>query len=351
MGYRVQDIGVKKMRCISVRQPYAWAICVGAKTVENRVWKTDFRGTIAIHASISPQYVNSLRKSSRSDLISKDYFSFGAIVGTADVVGVEPYGPTHESNPHARGPYCFLFANAKFFKTPIPMKGKLNLFHLEERSAEQVLNAGTASVELGTDTIASEIAELIQQRPDVAGNYKFLIDTFWDKGGEEVSAIQVAATRLVELEPQSAHGYFVRYMFTDRDHSESQCLQDARKMVELEPDSAMGYACLGWSLHLTGKNDEALVQLNRSLEISQDIPRAWYSRSEIHLALANYDQSLADASQALQSEPGLCEALLVRARCNFALGNKPAAILDTDAALEIAQDFEEAVELRKLLAE
>lgn len=339
------------MRCLSVRQPYAWAICVGAKTVENRVWKTDFRGTIAIHASSSPQYVNTLRKSAKDTRLAKDYFPFGAIVGIADVVAVEPYGPTHESNSHAGGPYCFLLASAKLFKAPIPMKGKLNLFHLEEMLAEQVVNAEMAIVDLSTDSLASEIAELIQPAPDVEGNYKFLIDTFWDKGEKEIDALRVAATRLVELEPKSAHGYFVRYMFADQEHSEYQSLQDARKMVELEPDNAMGYACHGWSLHLVGKNDEALVQLNRSLEISDDIPRAWYSRSEIHFTLANFEQSLADSNQALEREPALCEALLVRSRCNLALGNKSAAVLDVDAALQIAPDLAEAISLRQQLAE
>lgn len=39
------------MKCLSIRQPYAAFVCSGVKTVENRSWKTDFRGTILIHAS------------------------------------------------------------------------------------------------------------------------------------------------------------------------------------------------------------------------------------------------------------------------------------------------------------
>ena len=37
--------------CLSVRQPWASLIVSGFKSVENRSWKTDYRGTIAIHAS------------------------------------------------------------------------------------------------------------------------------------------------------------------------------------------------------------------------------------------------------------------------------------------------------------
>ncbi|MFA5377738.1 MAG: ASCH domain-containing protein [Dehalococcoidia bacterium] len=42
------------MECISVKQPWAALIVCGAKDVENRTWKTDYRGRILIHASGIP---------------------------------------------------------------------------------------------------------------------------------------------------------------------------------------------------------------------------------------------------------------------------------------------------------
>lgn len=39
------------VKTLSVRQPYAALICAGVKTVENRTWKTDYRGRLLIHAS------------------------------------------------------------------------------------------------------------------------------------------------------------------------------------------------------------------------------------------------------------------------------------------------------------
>jgi hypothetical protein len=38
-------------KTLSVKQPYATCICAGVKTVENRTWKTDYRGRLLIHAS------------------------------------------------------------------------------------------------------------------------------------------------------------------------------------------------------------------------------------------------------------------------------------------------------------
>jgi ASCH domain len=41
-------------RVLSMKQPWAWAIVSGLKHVENRSWKTPYRGTVYIHASRQP---------------------------------------------------------------------------------------------------------------------------------------------------------------------------------------------------------------------------------------------------------------------------------------------------------
>lgn len=42
------------MKVLSVKQPWAWLICMGIKNVENRTWARKFRGRILIHASATP---------------------------------------------------------------------------------------------------------------------------------------------------------------------------------------------------------------------------------------------------------------------------------------------------------
>lgn len=39
------------MRAISIRQPWAWLIIHGGKDIENRDWKTNYRGRILVHAA------------------------------------------------------------------------------------------------------------------------------------------------------------------------------------------------------------------------------------------------------------------------------------------------------------
>jgi hypothetical protein len=39
------------MKCISIRQPWAWLIIHGGKDIENRDWPTKVRGRVLVHAS------------------------------------------------------------------------------------------------------------------------------------------------------------------------------------------------------------------------------------------------------------------------------------------------------------
>lgn len=41
-------------RCITVHQPFATLLSMGCKKIESRKWKTQYRGTLWIHASKSP---------------------------------------------------------------------------------------------------------------------------------------------------------------------------------------------------------------------------------------------------------------------------------------------------------
>lgn len=42
------------MKTITIKHPWAQLICMGIKDVENRTWKTNYRGRLLIHASAQP---------------------------------------------------------------------------------------------------------------------------------------------------------------------------------------------------------------------------------------------------------------------------------------------------------
>lgn len=43
------------MKTISIKQPWASLIVEGVKDIENRTWRTKFRGRVLVHAGAKPE--------------------------------------------------------------------------------------------------------------------------------------------------------------------------------------------------------------------------------------------------------------------------------------------------------
>lgn len=120
------------MKALSIKQPWAWLIAQGYKDVENRTWKTNYRGKFLIHASKSFDRVGYeyLRECDFCETMNipkpKDYYS-GGIIGIAEIVDCV----TEYDSFWFQGPYGFLVENAK----PVEFhqcRGKLHFFDISE---------------------------------------------------------------------------------------------------------------------------------------------------------------------------------------------------------------------------
>jgi hypothetical protein len=114
------------MKVISIRNPWANLIVRGIKPVENRTWKTDYRGPLLIHASKKFDFggLEWIYKHFPESLALGDSLLFrGGIIGEVEMVDcVSSY-----LSPWFFGPYGFLFKNAEELPF-IPLRGKLGLF-------------------------------------------------------------------------------------------------------------------------------------------------------------------------------------------------------------------------------
>jgi len=82
----------RKLRALSVRQPYAWLIVNGYKDVENRSRATSHRGALLIHAglrtaNLKEERLRNYERQYRVKLPGRDEYELGGIVGMVDVVG------------------------------------------------------------------------------------------------------------------------------------------------------------------------------------------------------------------------------------------------------------------------
>lgn len=141
------------MRCLSLTQPWATLIAIGAKKCETRSWATAYRGPIAIHAAkgLGPGGMRAFRERCCStpfkdallpavdlDNEAADCLPRGAIVAMCELIGCEPaahYAHFHGISEQERafgnfadGRYAWLLGNIRPLATSIPARGALGLW-------------------------------------------------------------------------------------------------------------------------------------------------------------------------------------------------------------------------------
>ena len=114
---------------LSVRQPWAWAIAWGGKTIENRTWTCHYRGPIFIHAGkrVDNEGIAAVERIIGRP-INREQLTTGAIVAAAQLVGVVEGIGAHEASPWWEGPYGWVLDDIKPIDVPIPAKGRLGLW-------------------------------------------------------------------------------------------------------------------------------------------------------------------------------------------------------------------------------
>lgn len=122
---------------LSIRQPWAWLILNAGKDIENRDWRTNFRGRVLIHASKSctkAEYEDAIefmevRKLDHLGIAfpSIDQLDRGGIVGSVEIIGCTD----NSESPWFVGEHGFILRNPKPLRF-VPYKGRLGFFNIPE---------------------------------------------------------------------------------------------------------------------------------------------------------------------------------------------------------------------------
>lgn len=134
------------MKVLSIRQPFAHLIATGKKAIETRVWQTDYRGPLLIHASnkihdgmlIVPtdnmlDFYNMDCKPFFDDLEPGPSTLTGYIIGVVDLVKCRPMNVFDERGAMCKmypGAYAWELENPRLIE-PIPLKGALRLWNYD----------------------------------------------------------------------------------------------------------------------------------------------------------------------------------------------------------------------------
>lgn len=116
------------MKTISIRQPWAQLIVTGIKDIENRSWRTNFRGRILIHVPVTrdnPEFTTGQFELIKD--IPPGYKS--AIIGSVEIVNCIR---GHYSIWAEPGCWNWVLKNPVLFDEPITdINGKLSLWDYE----------------------------------------------------------------------------------------------------------------------------------------------------------------------------------------------------------------------------
>jgi hypothetical protein len=136
-------MATQRIKALSVNQPWAWLIVHGGKYIENRTWRTTYRGPLAIHAGHSRRWLEDWYTPEGEpavvspyllrDLPHRDELVFGAVLGLVDLVDCVRY-----DHPFVRGNYwndetgwCWVLRNPRAVEPAVACRGMQRLFEVE----------------------------------------------------------------------------------------------------------------------------------------------------------------------------------------------------------------------------
>lgn len=125
------------MKALSIKQPWASLIVHGIKDIENRTWKTNYRGRIYIHSSIKEYSIDRVLDQDQLNCVNSKWevgnypdMPASAIIGEVDILDcVVNYGSVWAEKSTSKTIYNWVLKNAEVYDQPIlNIKGKLSLW-------------------------------------------------------------------------------------------------------------------------------------------------------------------------------------------------------------------------------
>lgn len=121
------------MKCISLRQPWAWAVIHGGKDIENRHWFTHYRGPILIdaangltHDEYTEAYAFIVNAGHRPPPAFESLLR-GGIIGAVRIIDCVD----SSESPWFMGPHGFVLADPQPLPF-LPLHGQLGVFEVPE---------------------------------------------------------------------------------------------------------------------------------------------------------------------------------------------------------------------------
>lgn len=129
------------MRALTLTQPWATLVAIGAKKIETRSWNTNYRGLLAIHAAKKCPYeaFELVFQEPFHSAIGRNQMPLGFVIATCELVDVVriyadtyiPGKPELMFGDYSIGRYMWYLEGIARIPEPIPARGALGLWEWE----------------------------------------------------------------------------------------------------------------------------------------------------------------------------------------------------------------------------
>lgn len=131
------------MKCLSLMQPFATLVAIGAKRIETRAWATTWRGPLAIHASARfPPATRALCAQgpfaaalAQAGIHNPAGLPLGAVVAVCRLAdcrritgGDRPPEPEASFGDYTPGRWAWVLDDVVMLTAPVPARGRLGLW-------------------------------------------------------------------------------------------------------------------------------------------------------------------------------------------------------------------------------
>jgi hypothetical protein len=117
------------MKVLTVKQPWAWLVAQGIKPIENRTWRTRYRGPLVIQASAHKRPARDFASAAEFAMARgiavppQNELERGCTVALVDLVDCVPA----HSSPWFEGPFGWVLENVRLLPA-FPLAGRLGVY-------------------------------------------------------------------------------------------------------------------------------------------------------------------------------------------------------------------------------
>ena len=269
----------------------------------------------------------------------EDLFETGSEIAQAISVALRPGLLSDMSERALRQPPADLTA------WDYALRGLWHLNRTERSSATQAVELLTRAVQLDPSSgfAHGHLAH---------AHYQRLLHQWTRDRDADMQAVVEHAEYAVACDPMDANGYLYRSLAQAMTGRLDEAVQALRRSVELNPSLPKSRSLLGQFLGIAGRTDEGLRELDAATRLSPRDPDLWsfhVGRAIVYFVAGRYEESRAAGEQTLAVNPESAHGLTNVAATSALLGDLPRARAALARARRVWPDISEAA-MRTLFA-